>query len=61
MSKNQSQTSTGRMKFTGIGMAIGLVFGGLVGLLIGNPMVFAGGTMVIGFAIGAALDKRSTT
>jgi hypothetical protein len=33
----------------------------LVGLLIGNPMVFAGGTMVIGFAIGAALDKCSTT
>ena len=32
---------------------------GLVGLLIGNPIIFAGGTMVLGFAIGSALDKRS--
>jgi len=58
MSENNNRYSSRRMKFTGIGMAIGLVFGGLVGILIGNPMVFAGGAMVLGFAIGAALDRR---
>lgn len=31
--------------------AVGLVFGGLVGLQIGNPMVFAGGGMILGIAV----------
>ena len=61
MSKNNNRYSVGRMKFTGLGLTIGLVFGGLVGFLIGNPIVFAGGTMVLGFAIGAALDKKNST
>jgi len=47
-----------KMKFAGVGAAIGLVFGGLVGLLIGNPMVFAGGGMILGLAIGSAIDRR---
>ena len=46
------------MKFAGLGAAVGLVFGGLVGLLIGNPMVFAGGGMILGIAVGTALDQR---
>ena len=53
-----NQDSNQRMKFAGLGAAIGLVFGGLVGTLIGNPFVFAGGTMVLGLAIGAAFDRR---
>lgn len=55
---NQSKETNQRMKYSAYGMAIGLVFGGLVGLLIGNPIVFAGGGMVLGLAIGTSLDKR---
>ena len=58
MSENKNRYSPERRKFTGLGLALGLVFGGLVGILIGNPIIFAGGTMVLGFAIGAALDRR---
>jgi hypothetical protein len=58
MSNNNSPYSFGKNKFTGLGLAIGLVFGGLVGILIGNPIIFAGGGMVLGFAIGTALDRR---
>ncbi|MFN2146175.1 MAG: hypothetical protein ACK2T7_12550 [Anaerolineales bacterium] len=54
----KNQESNRRMKFAGIGAALGLVFGGLVGLLIGNPMVFAGGGMVLGLAVGSAFDQR---
>lgn len=61
MSENNHRYPSGRMKFTGFGLAIGLVFGGLVGILIGNPIVFAGGTMVLGLAVGAILDKRSAS
>lgn len=52
------QESNQRMKYAGFGAAIGLVFGGLVGLLIDNLIIFAGGGMVLGRAIGAALDQR---
>ena len=55
---NQSKETNQRMKLSGVGAAVGLVFGGLVGLLIGNPIVFAGGAMVLGIAFGSALDKR---
>lgn len=54
----QKNNSNQRMRFTGLGAAVGLVFGGLIGMLIGNPMVFAGGAMVLGIAIGASLDRR---
>jgi uncharacterized membrane protein len=43
--------------FTALGLGIGLVLGGLVGLLVGNPIIFAGGGLVLGLAIGSALDK----
>ena len=58
MDNNNNQTNSRRKTNASRGLAIGLVFGGLVGILIGNPVVFAGGTMVLGFAIGAALDNR---
>lgn len=48
------------MNYKGIGMAIGLIFGAGIGFLVGNPIVFAGGTMILGFAIGTALDQRKT-
>jgi hypothetical protein len=56
--KNQKKETGHRLKFAGLGAAIGLVFGGLVGFLIGNPIVFAGGVMVLGLALGAAFDQR---
>jgi hypothetical protein len=58
MSENKGYSTAGGMKYAGLGLAVGLVLGGLVGVLIGNPVIFAGGTMIIGFAIGTALDKR---
>ncbi len=58
MSANNSLKSTTSNK--GIGMAIGLVFGGLVGLLIGNPIVFAGGGLVLGLSVGYALDRKNS-
>ena len=39
-------------------MALGLVFGGMIGLLIDNMIIFAGGGLVLGLAIGSALDNR---
>jgi hypothetical protein len=48
-----------KISYTAIGLAIGLIFGGLVGLIIDNMIIFAGGGMMLGLAIGAALDTRS--
>jgi len=53
--RNQSSS---RISYKGIGMAVGLILGGLVGLAVGNLVVFAGGGMVLGLAVGAALDNR---
>jgi len=36
-----------------------MTLGGIIGLLIDNPIIFAGGGMVLGLAIGATLDNRS--
>ena len=54
----KNRESNQSMKFAGLGAAVGLVFGGLVGLLIGNPIVFAGGGMILGIAAGTALNQR---
>lgn len=42
----------------GIFMALGLVLGGLVGLVLDNLVIFSGGGMMVGLAIGLALEKR---
>lgn len=52
---NQSQF---KISYTALGLAIGLILGGIVGLIIDNMIVFAGGGMVLGLAIGTALDNR---
>ncbi len=52
-------TSQRKISYTALGLAIGLVFGGVVGLVIGNMVIFAGGGLVLGLAIGSALDNRS--
>jgi len=59
MSKNHKGKSPIPVSYKGIGLAAGLVLGGLVGLLIGNLVIFAGGGMVLGLAVGSALDSRT--
>ena len=54
MNKKSSRSWT----YTGVGMAIGLILGGLIGLTLDNIPVFAGGGMIVGFALGYALDNR---
>lgn len=54
---DKEQPST-RMSYKGIGMALGLILGGLVGLAADNLVIFAGGGMVLGLAVGTALDNR---
>ena len=56
MSKNKN--SGKRISYTSLGMAIGLIFGGIVGLVIDNMVIFAGGGLVLGLTIGSALDSR---
>jgi len=43
---------------TALGLAIGLILGGIVGLVIDNLIIFASGGLVLGLAIGSALDSR---
>jgi hypothetical protein len=47
-----------RISSTALGMSIGLIIGGIVGLIIDNMLIFAGGGLVLGLAIGSALDSR---
>lgn len=47
-----------KISYTALGLAIGLVLGGIVGLAIDNMIIFAGGGLVLGLAIGTALDSR---
>jgi len=56
MSKNKN--SGKRISYTALGLAIGLILGGIVGLAIDNMIIFAGGGLVLGLAIGSALDNR---
>jgi hypothetical protein len=39
-------------------MALGLVFGGFVGLILDNLVLFSGGGMVLGLALGTALERK---
>jgi len=48
----------GRISYTALGMSIGLILGGIVGLIIDNMVIFAGGGLVLGLAIGSALDNH---
>jgi hypothetical protein len=55
--KNNNQSSF-RITYTALGLAVGLILGGFVGLIIDNMIIFAGGGLVLGLAIGSALDNR---
>jgi F0F1-type ATP synthase assembly protein I len=54
----ENETTRRKLSYTGAGMGIGLVVGGLLGLLIDNLAFSAGGGMVLGLAIGLALENR---
>ena len=41
MTKNFNNKSSFQITYKGLGLAIGLIFGGLIGLPIGNPIIFA--------------------
>ena len=56
MSKNKN--SGKRISYTALCMAIGLIFGGIVGLIIDNLFIFAGGGLVLGLAFGSAFESR---
>jgi len=56
MSKNKN--SGKRISYTALGLAVGLTLGGIVGLIIDNMVIFAGGGLIVGLAIGSALDNR---
>jgi hypothetical protein len=58
MTMSTNHNSKSKVSYKALGLALGLVFGGLVGLLIGTPIIFAGGGMVLGLAMGTALDQR---
>jgi len=58
MSVKNNNRSSFKISYTALGLAIGLILGGIVGLIIDNMIIFAGGGLVLGFAIGAALDSR---
>ncbi len=54
----ENETNPRKFSYTGAGMGIGLIVGGLLGLLIDNLALSAGGGMVLGLAIGLALENR---
>lgn len=59
MSEKDRHPSQVKISYTGLCLAIGLIFGGLIGLMIDNMIIFAGGGMILGLSIGLALDNRS--
>lgn len=58
MSTDRNKQSSSKITYTGLGLAIGILVGGLIGLVVHNVVIFSGGGMVLGLAIGAALDQR---
>jgi len=55
---SQGNNTQKKISYTSLGLAIGLILGGIVGLIIDNMIIFAGGGLVLGLAIGSALDNR---
>jgi hypothetical protein len=55
---SENNDSQRNISYTALGLAIGLILGGIVGLIIDNMIIFAGGGLVLGLAIGSALDNR---
>jgi hypothetical protein len=59
--ENQGETKKKtRVSVLGVGMALGLVFGGILGLILDNLVIYAGGGMILGLAIATAIESRQT-
>jgi len=48
-----------KMTRPGLSMVVGLIFGGFLGLIGGDLIVFAGGGMILGLCIGLSTDHSS--
>jgi len=55
---SQENNTPRKFSYTALSLAIGLILGGIVGLVIDNMIIFVGGGLVLGLAIGSALDNR---
>jgi F0F1-type ATP synthase assembly protein I len=58
MIKNETNPKKARFSIMGAAMGLGLLVGGILGLLVDNLAFSAGGGMVLGLAIGTALENR---
>lgn len=58
MSNQDTTKKNTRVSVLGAGMGLGLVFGGLLGLIVDNLIIFAGFGMVLGLAMGTAIESR---
>jgi hypothetical protein len=58
MSQEENTKRTANYTIVGAGMGIGLVLGGILGLLIDNLAFSAGGGMILGLAVGLALERK---
>jgi len=47
-----------KISYTALGLSIGLILGRIVGLIIDNMVIFAGGGLVLGLAIGSVLESH---
>jgi hypothetical protein len=61
MSKQNNNKNRTSLATMGTAMSLGLVLGGLFGLAVDNMIIFAGGGMILGLAIGLAIEKRKLT
>lgn len=60
MDNQDSIKKDARVSILGVGMALGLVFGGIFGLVVDNLVIFAGGGMILGLAMATAIESRRT-
>jgi hypothetical protein len=60
MDNQNSIKKDARVSILGVGMALGLVFGGIFGLVVDNLVIFAGGGMILGLAMATAIESRRT-
>jgi len=55
---SNNETHPKNISWTALSLAVGLILGGILGFVVDNLILFAGGGLVLGLAIGNALDNR---
>ena len=48
-----------KVSYTALGLAAGVAFGLILGLIANNIILFGGGCLLLGLAAGAALDRTA--